>query len=163
MPKRSRQEDIFEKTRLEPNQLRTVADRRLEDAEYLENSARNKHANGAMYLGGFVVECLLKAELLDQYPWLSSSARLNQNWPKEKQRLWALCYRSHALDELFGSLPGHRLQLIRKIGGPRIMEHVKAVCIWTIYARYSPKTATIRHAEDFLKRVREIRSCLKAG
>jgi len=36
--------------------LRTVADRRFDDADALRQTGRNARANGAMYLGRFVEE-----------------------------------------------------------------------------------------------------------
>jgi len=65
---------IFDKLRLiRPTQLRTVADRRFGDADSLRRTGRNARANGAMYLGGFVIECPLKALLLEKFPWLQSA------------------------------------------------------------------------------------------
>ncbi len=43
---------IFQKIKLRPTQLRTVAQRRFEDAECLRKTGVNARANGAMYLGG---------------------------------------------------------------------------------------------------------------
>lgn len=61
---------IFDRVALRPAQLRTVADRRMADAQFLRSRGGGRHANGAMYLAGFVVECLLKAQLLERYRWL---------------------------------------------------------------------------------------------
>lgn len=61
---------IFAKTKLTPSQLRTVAERRFADARCLLKSGENERANGAMYLAGFVIECHLKACLLEVHPWL---------------------------------------------------------------------------------------------
>jgi hypothetical protein len=65
---------IFKKIRLTPTQLRTVAERRFADAEALRDTKANARANGTMYLAGFVVECLLKAKLLERYRWLQSAS-----------------------------------------------------------------------------------------
>ena len=64
---------IFQKVRLRPTQLRTVANRRFGDAEALRETGQNARANGVMYLGGFVIECLLKAQLLERFRWLQSA------------------------------------------------------------------------------------------
>ena len=95
---------IFKRIRLRPSQLRTVADRRFDDAQALRGTGENARANGAMYLGGFVVECLLKAKLMERFPWLQG-ARSPQGRTKADQHLWSLCYRSHDLDEILAKLP----------------------------------------------------------
>ena len=58
---------IFLKVRLRPTQLRTVAERRFDDAVALRQTGKNARANGAIYLGGFAIECLLKARLLEDF------------------------------------------------------------------------------------------------
>jgi len=59
---------IFKRTRLRPPQLRSVADRRFDDAQALRATQLNARANGAIYLGGFVIECPFKAMLLEKFP-----------------------------------------------------------------------------------------------
>lgn len=95
---------IFEKVKLRPAQLRTVADRRLDDADALRKTGKNARANGAMYLGGLVVECLPKAKLLERFPWLQKAGSPEGRTSQEK-RVWSLCYRSHDLDEILARLP----------------------------------------------------------
>src|SRR4051794_9010737 len=95
---------IFDRQRLKPSQLRTVANRRYADARYLADSGKNKHANGAMYVGGFVVECLLKAKLIEKYPWLErhiDAAKLSIT----EREIFYLCYRSHDLERIIELLP----------------------------------------------------------
>jgi hypothetical protein len=48
--------DIFTRMRLGPAALRTVAERRFDDAMSLKRTGQNARANGAMYLAGFVIE-----------------------------------------------------------------------------------------------------------
>lgn len=151
---------IFKKVRLRPNQLRTVADRRFDDAETLRRTGRNARANGAMYLGGFVIECLLKARLMERHPWLQSQGSaegLLGQW----RSLWSLCYRSHDLDEIFGCLPDLKERLGAS-GSPRLLRSLKAICAeWTVYARYSPHNATIEDARKFLDQIKVLRPWLK--
>jgi hypothetical protein len=64
---------VFARQRLTPSQARTVADRRRADASALQRLKQNRHANGAMYLAGIAVELLLKALLLEKYPWLQTN------------------------------------------------------------------------------------------
>jgi hypothetical protein len=154
---------IFEKVKLRPSQLRTVADRRLADARYLRDSRRNERANGAMYLGGFVVECLMKASLLERNPWLQNAAIPSRRTPAE-QKLWSLCYRSHDLEEILEQLP-EMLDPLKRLGQreqSRLTASLRSVCgQWTIFARYSPRSATMDEAAQFLARVEELKPWLK--
>ena len=115
-----------------------------------------------MYLGGFVLECLLKAKLLEEYPWLQGPPVPNPS--PEEQRLWSLCYRSHDLVEILERLPN----LLRDLGerdrreGRTRLRRLKDLCgQWTIQARYSPRSATIAEAVSFLDGVKEVKECLK--
>ena len=58
------------KRHLGPTQARTVANRRLGDAQALVDTGENTRANGAIYLGGIVIDCLLKARLMEKFPFL---------------------------------------------------------------------------------------------
>jgi hypothetical protein len=56
---------VFDKqAALKPSAMATVAERRFGDAQALVNTGDNARANGAAYLAGFVVEILLKAQLV---------------------------------------------------------------------------------------------------
>ena len=147
--------DIFEKVRMRPAQLRTVADRRFEDAKVL---LKKKRTNAAMYLAGFAIECLLKAQLLEQFRWLQS-ARLPKS--SEETRLWCLCYRWHDLDEILGRLTGIVQRLERESKSNRPYARLRSICgKWTIFARYSPLTASTDEAREFLGAVEEVRRWL---
>lgn len=153
---------IFEKVRLRPTQLRTVAQRRLGDAEALRKTQQNARANGAIYLGGFVIECLLKAKLLERFTWLQSSGSPDKR-SKDDRYLWSLCYRSHELDEILARLPEITMKLSRLEQGEsnRLTQSLKSICgQWTIYARYSPYTADIDDAGVFLSQVQELKTWL---
>jgi hypothetical protein len=155
---------IFDRVRLRPSQLRTVAERRYADAECLRKTGDNERANGAMYLGGFVIECLLKARLLDEHPWLQ--APLGPNPSPEEQRLWSLCYRSHDLDEMLTYLPGLIDELARRDRNegrrPSLVESLRRLCNqWTIQARYSPRSETMAVASKFLDQIKDLKECLK--
>jgi hypothetical protein len=151
--------DIFEKVRLTPAQLRAVADRRFDDAKVL---LEHKRTNGAMYLGGFVVECLLKALLLEHFPRLQS-ARLPGKQSEEDRYLWMLCYRQHDLEGIVAKLPGvvRHLQIQekkqpQKKGLGQALQSISDQ--WTIFARYSPSTAGMTDAGIFLNRIKELKS-----
>jgi hypothetical protein len=149
---------IFDKVKLRPAQLRTVADRRFADALYLRNSNRNERANGVMYLAGFVIECLLKAQLVEKYTWLQST-RSSERLSTNDRHLWSLCYRSHDLDEILSHLPELARILIRP--NRDLSVSLRSICAaWTIHARYSPYSATMSQAAKFLAEVQEIKKCL---
>ena len=153
---------IFAKCRLSPSQLRTVADRRFDDADALRRTGKNARANGAIYFGGFVIECLLKAKLLDEFSWLQ-----NASSPEGRSRndghLWSLCYRSHDLDEILAKLPSITTKLSQQEqrGANRLTHSLRSICAqWTIHARYSPHTADIDDARDFLDQIKELKPWL---
>ena len=154
---------IFDRVRLRPSQLRTVADRRFDDAILLVNSGHNARANGAMYLGGFVIECLLKAALLEKYGWLQITGSAPTR-SSEDQRLWSLCYRLHDLDRILALLPEiqARLSTAAPLARINLLPKLKSSCAnWTIFARYSPHSAIMAEAEDFLATVKELKPWLR--
>ena len=154
---------IFDRIRLRPTQLRTVADRRLGDAQCLCDSNNNERANGAIYLAGFVVECLLKARLLEKFRWLQgahSPERLSTN----QQRIWSLFYRSHDLDEILVHVPEvlHSIARFEQQENGPLAQRLKAICDeWTIFARYSPKSLDIGKARLFVAHIRRLKPCLQ--
>lgn len=145
-----------------PNQLRTVAERRLGDANSLRGTADNARASGAIYLGGFVVECLLKAKLLERYRWLQSAGSPDGR-SREDRHLWSLCYRSHDLDEILAKLPQiiQKLSRLEQRDSSRLTQSLRSICgQWTIYARYSPRSADIDDARTFLDEIEELKPWL---
>lgn len=115
-----------------------------------------------MYLGGFVVECLLKALLLKKYPELASPAVLTSH-SRQWQYLTSLLYRSHDLDEMLAKLPEVTNKLLAQgqEGGQRMLTSLKGICErWSIYARYSPYQVDSQDAAEFLERIKELRPWL---
>jgi hypothetical protein len=156
-------EAIFERRRLTAGQLRTVAERRYGDAQCLRDSGNNERANGVFYIGGFVIECLLKARLLDQFPFVGK-ATSTQDLPPSDRALWLLIYRSHDLDEMLGYAPDveRKIELADRIDGAGRLRKLRAICAeWSIFARYSPHTTTMTKASIFLDDVKELRKWLK--
>ena len=154
-------ESIFGKVRLRPFQARTVAQRRFDDAKALQKTGRNRHANGAMYLGGFVIECLLKARLLKKHKWLQSPTVIRH--PSANQaELLRLCYQSHDLEKILTRLPevSEGLRVAEQRGSGRLNQSLKKVCTWTVYARYSPYDATMAEASRFLNQIEELKRWL---
>ena len=133
---------IFRKRRLTPGQLRSVAEFRMQDATCLLKSGDPARANGAMYMGGFVIECLLKALMLERHPNLQAvldPASLSSS----DSRVHRLLY-SHELDEMLGYLPEveKKLKTVGSVNGRSVWHSFRAICEqWTVYARYSTKQA----------------------
>jgi hypothetical protein len=153
---------IFKKLRLNPSQLHAVAELRFEDAECLRRSGTAKRANGVFYLGGSVIECLLKARLIQEYPELRSPPEDRSNWDKQNQELFNLCYRWHDLSALLDHLPIVREELQRIDPSGQLLRSLIKVCKeWTVYARYSPHTARMSEAEQFLAQIREVKPWLR--
>lgn len=152
--------DVFDRVQLQPTQLRTVAHRRYADAQYLCASQLNRHANAVLYLGGFVVECLLEARLMQRHPWLQAPHTRRTPSARER-RLYDLCYRWHDLAAVLECVPEAMEQLTRRDPTGRTAVALRTVCErWTVFARYSPRTATMQEAQQFLDQIKEIRACL---
>lgn len=153
---------IFRKRRLTPGQLRSVAEFRLQDALCLLKSGDPARANGAMYMGGFVVECLLKALLLERHPNLQTaldSAKLSSS----DARVYRLLY-SHELDAMLVYLPEleKKLKSVQGVERRSVWHSFRTVCEqWTVYARYSTKQAKRPEAERFVGTVQEVKRWLK--
>lgn len=159
----SRSESIFKRVDLSAQQIRMVAQRRYEDAKFLLNTGSNARMNAAMYLGGFALECLLKARLLDKYSFLKRSVPTPLA-AKDQAKLRGLIYQSHDLATMVDSLPElvKSLQRRDKEYQTNLAATLTQVCgEWTIFARYSPKNATQAEARRFLERIEELRKWLQ--
>ncbi|MEX2081018.1 MAG: hypothetical protein WEC33_05335 [Dehalococcoidia bacterium] len=152
---------IYQRVHLSPGQAREVAERRLVDAEYLALSGLPRHANGAIYLAGLAVECMLKAALIDKQPHLGAGDV--QQVPKGEAYRWELIHRRHQLDSLLTELPEirARVQRAEAAGRKRLAATLKRICgTWTIFARYSPTSASSSDARVFVQEVRELKPWL---
>jgi hypothetical protein len=115
-----------------------------------------------MYLGGLVIECLLKARLLRRFPWLQNAGS-PEGRSRSDGRLWSLCYRSHDLDEILARLPEvtAKLSQLEQRESNRLTQSLKSICArWTIYARYSPHSADMDDARVFLDQIEELKPWL---
>jgi hypothetical protein len=134
---------------LRANVYRQAAILRLAEAEYLKEA----HPSGAIYLGGYVAECMLK---------------------------WAICRRNgiiyledlpdQKLANRLTSARGHDLDLLLDSSGLRpllesdheLEEMFNQIAVWSVTLRYSPKTGDRRKAFRFLAGVNELRIWLEA-
>jgi hypothetical protein len=147
---------------LNVNAMATAAERRFKDAQALCDTGDNERAVGAQYLCGFVIEILLKRQLVLQNPII---ARKKQHEvTKTERQIWSLIWRSHELPDMLDRLPD-LLASIYKAGerdGKSYLRHLNEVCgNWTIQARYSPQSSTIQEARDMLDRVKALKEKLK--
>ena len=115
-----------------------------------------------MYMAGFVIECLLKALLLERHPNLGrpvDPAKLSDS----DREVLGLLYR-HELDDMLGFLPEveKKLSIIKTQSGLNAWREFRSICEeWTVYARYSPKSAKLDRAAGYLETVAEVKKWLK--
>jgi len=116
-----------------------------------------------MYLGGYVIECLLKARLLEKCPQLQSAGSPGELKGSDRYR-WSLCYRRHDLDELLNQLPEITVRLAsrQQRATQALLQSLRQIAAqWTVFARYSPQSATTAEANQFLARVKELKTWLR--
>jgi len=88
--------------------LRKAALRRKDDAYALLEKQRWR---GAMYLGGYAIECKLKAQLLDYYACETLSELADVLYRRFGEWPQLTTVRGHGLEYLFGFLPNGRDRL----------------------------------------------------
>ena len=116
------------------NVLIQIAHERLKDATVL---LKQKRYNGAVYLGSYVIECLLKAAICVQL---------------RRDRLPAE-YKTHELDALLRSSG-----LFAPLSAERsIYRHYHRVKTWSVELRYLGKRYATAEAKQFLVAVKEVR------
>lgn len=118
--------DIFRRVHLDEKKYKTVGERRLDDAKYLLKSGENKYANGAVYLAGICVECLLKAQLFGKGALGADTDR------ESRQRLLF----SHDLEAIYSAIPDSIKNHVRE---QKVEQQLKRLFAWSVEARYSPK------------------------
>ncbi|MBI1785486.1 hypothetical protein HYR69_10115 [Candidatus Sumerlaeota bacterium] len=148
--------------KLNPNQLRSAAETRFDDARCLCESGKNGRMKGAVYLTGIAVECFLKAKLLEAYPWLKSPPSVAK-LTVEERFLIKLCYKLHDLDGLLSKLPRveKALGMHGQIECDWLARFKQACAGWSVDLRYSPFPISADDARDFLALVREVKICLR--
>lgn len=153
---------MFEKSaRLTPSTMHSVAEKRFGDAEALRDTASNARANGVVYLTGFVIEILLKAQIVIKFPAVShASAQVNGT----EAKAYGLVWKSHDLELMLNILPELQatLRVLGERDGTDYAAELKKVCgAWTIQARYASKAVMMDEATQMLERVRSLKEKLK--
>ncbi len=151
----------FRRRRLEPGQWRWVAESRYGDAKCLLDSGDPARANGAIYMAGFVIECLLKALLIERHPNLHRVA--DQGQLSKSDREIAGLLSSHDLVRMIGFLPeiAAKLDGVRTAAGRSAWRVFMGICAeWTVHARYAPKSAGMDRAGEYLDGVKEVKKWL---
>jgi len=158
----SKKPDLTRRSRLRPSQIWTVADRRFDDALALRKTKKNKHANGAIYLGGLTIDMIMKVKLIEAHAWLEAAAS-RQGRSGKNQRLWRLCYELHKPEEILAELPALEQRFLAEgDAGLRLLAKLRSVFAeWSIFVRYAPQTADMAQAADFLAKVKELKQWLR--
>lgn len=147
---------------IRPSQMAAVAERRFGDAVALAETGSNARANGAQYLGGLVLDILLKAQLMRRFP---SVARKRRHEVTENDRhIWSLIWRSHDLSDMLDQLPDLAASLKRRgdRAGQPLLRWLLEICgAWSIAIRYSTQTTTMNEATRMLEQIRQLKEVLK--
>lgn len=113
-------------------------------------------------MAGLVIECLLKALLLDRHSNLQAPKDPALLSSSDKEA-FDLIYRSHDLDDMRGFLPEVRKKLgdVNTKSGRSAWREFETICEeWTIFIRYSPRSATVNDAMRYLETVEEVKKWL---
>lgn len=147
----------FEKNRRPTtSQMRAAADQRFDDADALIRLEKDKHAIGALYVLGYVVEILLKTKLLQKYGSfhaLEADARANQMFWKSHDLL-------DLIDEqkqLAAALQARRLET-----GQDALDSLRQFCgVWQPFARYTSRRIKHEVAAKERDRIKMLKEYLK--
>lgn len=112
-----------------------------------------------MYLAGYGLECLFKAELLSRNPWLKTTFGKKQLSGRQL-RIYALFWESHALNKMFDEFGDWRDQMAAhdQARGTRLLLALKRIFgTWEPSLRYSTKGPGTQLAAEFVAQVGEVR------
>ena len=154
--------DIFERQlRLKPSAMVTVAERRFEDARALCDTGQNARANGAAYLAGFVIEILLKAQLVRKFE--AVARKQHHELSEAELEVWGLIWRRHDLGGMLAKMRDLEAMLQKRgeRDGVNYVADLKKCANWSIFARYSTRTMEMAEAVQFLERVRRLKQVLR--
>ena len=141
-------------TRREHDNLRhqwKASFRRKADAKHLLESGGKHHTRGAMYLGGYAIECKLKALAMERFG-CSTLAKLSEVLPSE------VVY-AHKLEPLLNHL-GLRDKLEASSVG---RDFAREVNPWWASWRYDPSNPPVEKAQLFMAAVDRIFDWLEAN
>jgi hypothetical protein len=127
---------------------RQAAIARFAEAEYLKEA----HPAGAIYLGGYVVECMLKWAICQRH-----AVIYPEDLPDQK------------LSEQLTGARGHDLKFLFDASGLRsllepdnqLKKAYEQTLFWNVALRYDPKAGKARDAIQFLASVRKLRDWLE--
>lgn len=155
--------NVFERQRLTGSQMLAVAERRYGDAVALCDTGHVERAPGAMYMAGFVLEILLKAQLIKTAPSLGRTDKSAESSVVFRRR-WQLIHRSHDLTGLLDELSDLR-SAIGKASERASLPYdqwLASICAtWSIFARYSSRVVSMQEARQMVDRVRYLKELLK--
>ena len=135
--------------------LRKAALKRKVDARKLLESRENRHARGAGYLGGYAVECKLKAIAMEVY----DCRTLDQFARKRKVDEGAVY--THGLEAFAMRLtPSLWSRLSASEVWPDFATHVRR---WRVRWRYDPKDWSYEAAKSFLDAVDRVFTWLESN
>jgi hypothetical protein len=147
---------------LKPSAMKTVAERRFDDAAALRDTGVNARANGVAYLAGFVIEILLKAKLVEKFPHIAGKPQ--HRLSDDEREVWFLIWKRHDLEDMLSHMAELEASLKKKGQRDNYDYHgqLKKLCAtWTIQARYSSRTMLMGEAAEILARVRTLKELLK--
>ena len=121
---------------IKKQQIKQVSSDRYTDARVL---LRHQRYNAAIYLGGFVIECLLKCSLWD----LRSNPKINR-----------LLYTSHNFEDL---LEANSLLFQKLRTEVAIFNAFSNIMGWSVTIRYMSKRVSRDGAHQFMKNMGEVR------
>jgi hypothetical protein len=124
-----------------PSQLREKSDQWFNEVEFLHEHER---WSPLIYLGGFVIECLLKSVL----------------WTRRAEpRAAQLVGRSHDLGQLLAECAALDAE-IRKPAFAQVRSAFEFLASWTVRIRYNPKRPSAADARMYWQRLVEVRRWL---
>lgn len=133
--------------------LRKAAFKRLRDAKFLLRGG-NENARGAAYIGGYAIECKLKAIALEVFDCWTLDG-LAKKWKVNDQAVY-----THGLEAILRHLPVYKKFKATPIWGIHFASQVNA---WRVHWRYDPHDWTVPRAQAFLDSVERVYNWLEAN
>jgi hypothetical protein len=142
LPKESWLRELARFAISKPSQLREKSEQWFRDTQCLHDHQR---WSAVVYLGGFVIECLLKCAL----------------WPRRtERRVIRLLWRSHDLYDLLDACPETRTEL-NKPPFDAVRSSFDFLANWAVRIRHNPKRLSQEEGLEFWRRLKEVRTWLR--